>query len=41
MFFFFLPVGVDYQARRWPIVTFSLMAACVLSKGFPRMARVV
>ncbi len=30
MFFLLLPVGVDYKASRWPVVTFSLMGACVL-----------
>lgn len=28
--FFIIPVGVDYRARRYPIITFSLMGACVL-----------
>lgn len=28
--FFLLPVGVDYQARRYPVVTFTLMGICVL-----------
>jgi membrane associated rhomboid family serine protease len=27
--FFLLPVGVDYQARRYPVVTFTLMGICV------------
>jgi membrane associated rhomboid family serine protease len=26
--FFMLPVGVDYQARRYPVVTFTLMGLC-------------
>jgi hypothetical protein len=26
--FIFLPVGVDYQARRYPMVTFTLMGIC-------------
>jgi membrane associated rhomboid family serine protease len=30
MFFFLLPVGVDYRARRYPVVTFTLMGICVL-----------
>jgi len=30
MFFFLLPVGVDYRARRWPVVTFTLMGINVL-----------
>ena len=25
MFFFFIPVGVEYQARRYPVMTFSLI----------------
>lgn len=29
MFFFLLPVGVDYRARRYPVVTFTLMGLCV------------
>jgi membrane associated rhomboid family serine protease len=29
--FFILPVGVDYQARRYPVVTFTLMGICVLA----------
>ena len=29
MFFFLLPVGVDYRARRYPVVTFTLMGICV------------
>lgn len=28
--FFILPVGVDYRARRYPVVTFTLMGLCVL-----------
>jgi membrane associated rhomboid family serine protease len=28
--FFLLPVGVDYRARRYPVVTFTLMGICVL-----------
>ena len=28
--FFFLPVGVDYQARRYPVVTFVLMGLCTV-----------
>src|SRR5215469_15694875 len=28
--FFLLPVGVDYRARRYPVVTFTLMGLCVL-----------
>ena len=28
MFFFIIPVGVDYQARRYPVVTFTLMGLC-------------
>src|SRR5258705_216771 len=27
--FFILPVGVDYRARRYPVVTFTLMGICV------------
>ena len=27
--FFLLPVGVDYRARRYPVVTFTLMGICV------------
>ena len=27
--FIILPVGVDYQARRYPVVTFTLMGLCV------------
>src|SRR5258708_5241642 len=27
--FFLLPVGVDYRARRYPVVTFTLMGLCV------------
>jgi membrane associated rhomboid family serine protease len=27
--FFILPVGVDYRARRYPVVTFTLMGLCV------------
>jgi len=30
MFFFLLPVGVDYRTERLPMVTFSLMGACTL-----------
>lgn len=30
MFFFILPVGVDYRARRYPVVTFTLMGLNVL-----------
>ena len=30
MFFFLLPVGVDYEARRYPMVTFTLMGVNVL-----------
>ena len=30
MFFFILPVGVDYRARRYPVVTFTLMGLCTL-----------
>ena len=30
MFFFILPVGVDYRARRYPLVTFTLMGLNVL-----------
>jgi membrane associated rhomboid family serine protease len=30
MLFFILPVGVEYRARRWPVVTFTLMGLCVL-----------
>lgn len=30
MFFFILPVGVDYRTRRFPIVTFVIMGLCVL-----------
>src|SRR5579864_1544505 len=26
--FFLLPVGVDYRARRYPVVTFTLMGIC-------------
>src|ERR1043166_7944636 len=29
MFFFIIPVGVDYRARRYPVVTFTLMGICV------------
>src|SRR5260221_7465967 len=36
--FFLLPVGVDYRARRYPVVTFTLMGVCVvvylISLGF-------
>ena len=28
--FFLLPVGVDYRARRYPVVTFALMGICVV-----------
>jgi membrane associated rhomboid family serine protease len=28
--FFIIPVGVDYRARRYPMVTFTLMGICVL-----------
>lgn len=28
--FILLPVGVDYRARRYPVVTFTLMGVCVL-----------
>ena len=28
--FFILPVGVDYRARRYPVVTFTLMGICIL-----------
>ncbi len=28
--FFILPVGVDYRAHRWPVVTFCLMGICTL-----------
>jgi membrane associated rhomboid family serine protease len=28
--FFLLPVGVDYRARRYPVVTFTLMGICTL-----------
>src|SRR5882724_4302095 len=28
--FILLPVGVDYRARRYPVVTFTLMGICVL-----------
>jgi membrane associated rhomboid family serine protease len=28
--FFLLPVGVDYRARRYPVVTFTLMGLCVI-----------
>jgi len=28
--FFLLPVGVDYRARRYPVVTFTLMGLCTL-----------
>src|SRR6266853_2053588 len=28
--FFLLPVGVDYRARRYPVVTFTLMGICVV-----------
>ena len=28
MFFYFIPVGVDYQARRYPVVTFTIMGLC-------------
>ncbi|MCL4179086.1 MAG: rhomboid family intramembrane serine protease [Verrucomicrobia bacterium] len=27
--FFILPIGVDYRARRYPVVTFTLMGVCV------------
>ena len=27
--FFILPVGVDYRARRYPVITFTLMGICV------------
>jgi membrane associated rhomboid family serine protease len=27
--FFILPVGVDYRARRYPVVTFTIMGICV------------
>jgi membrane associated rhomboid family serine protease len=27
--FFILPVSVEYEARRWPVVTFTLMGLCV------------
>lgn len=27
--FFLLPVGVDYRARRYPVITFTLMGICV------------
>jgi membrane associated rhomboid family serine protease len=30
MFFFLLPVGVDYRARRYPVVTFTLMGICTV-----------
>jgi membrane associated rhomboid family serine protease len=30
MFFFFLPVGVDYDARRYPVVTFTLVGINLL-----------
>jgi len=30
MFFFILPVGVDFRARRYPVVTFTLMGICVV-----------
>jgi membrane associated rhomboid family serine protease len=29
MFFFILPVGVDYRTRRYPVVTFTLMGICI------------
>jgi membrane associated rhomboid family serine protease len=29
--FFLLPVGVDYRARRYPVVTFTLMGICVVT----------
>jgi membrane associated rhomboid family serine protease len=29
MFFFLLPVGVEYRARRYPVVTFTLMGLCM------------
>lgn len=28
--FFIIPVGVDYRARRYPVVTFTLMGLCTL-----------
>lgn len=28
--FFILPVGVDYRAQRYPVVTFTIMGMCVL-----------
>lgn len=28
MFFYFLPVGVDYKAERYPVVTFTIMGLC-------------
>ena len=28
--FFIIPVGVDYRARRYPVVTFTLMGICTL-----------
>jgi membrane associated rhomboid family serine protease len=28
--FFLLPVGVDYQARRYPVITFTLMGICIV-----------
>lgn len=28
--FFLIPVGVDYRARRYPVVTFTLMGICTL-----------
>src|SRR5579864_4735651 len=28
--FFLIPVGVDYRARRYPVVTFTLMGLCTI-----------
>jgi membrane associated rhomboid family serine protease len=30
VFFFFLPVGVNYRAERWPVVTFALIVLCTI-----------
>src|ERR1700722_39043 len=30
MFFFLFPIGVDFRARRYPVVTFTLMGLCTL-----------
>ena len=28
--FIILPVGVDYRAKRYPVVTFTLMGICIV-----------